>query len=65
MSSLQMSGFEPQQVPQTAQPTKGEVLKQVAREPVSLAQDADGFNRLPKDKGEQRMGRAATAARPT
>jgi flagellar hook-associated protein FlgK len=55
VSNVQTPGFQRQQVSQTAQPATGGVSAQVGQEPASVAQDADGFNRLAQDMVEQRM----------
>lgn len=55
-------GFQRQQVAQTAQPGSGGVMAQVGREPATLAQGADGFDRLAEDMVEQRMSLYSFAA---
>jgi flagellar hook-associated protein FlgK len=55
LANAQTPGFQRQQVVQTAQPGAGGVGARVGQEPASLAQGADGFNRLAEDIVEQRV----------
>ena len=55
VANVQTPGFRRQQVAQTAQPDSGGVMAQVAREPATQAQGADGFDRLAEDMVDQRM----------
>ena len=55
VANAQTPGFQRQQVTQTAQTGAGGLSAQVGQETASLAQGADGSNRLAEDMVEQRM----------